>query len=71
AEISAWIVGPSRSIYVAAQKGILPPIFKKVNKNDVPVPLVMFQGVIVTIWAIILTLGGGGNNMSFMTSMSL
>ncbi|WP_298065632.1 amino acid permease, partial [uncultured Cetobacterium sp.] len=60
AEVSAWIVGPSRAMYVAAQKGILPPVFKKVNKNDVPVPLVMFQGVIVTIWAIVLTLGGGG-----------
>ncbi|MDX8336006.1 MULTISPECIES: glutamate:gamma-aminobutyrate antiporter [Cetobacterium] len=71
AEISAWIVGPSRAMYVAAQKGILPPVFKKVNKHDVPVPLVMFQGVVVTIWAIVLTLGGGGNNMSFMTSMSL
>lgn len=71
AEVSAWIVGPSRAMYVAAQKGILPPVFKKVNKNDVPVPLVMFQGVIVTIWAIVLTLGGGGNNMSFMTAMSL
>lgn len=71
AEISAWIVGPSRAMYVAAQKGILPPMFKKVNKHDVPVPLVMLQGVIVTIWAIVLTLGGGGNNMSFMTAMSL
>ncbi|WP_297597706.1 glutamate:gamma-aminobutyrate antiporter [uncultured Cetobacterium sp.] len=71
AEVSAWIVGPSRAMYVAAQRGILPPVFKKVNKHDVPVPLVMFQGIIVTIWAIILTLGGGGNNMSFMTAMSL
>lgn len=71
AEISSWIVGPSRAMYVAAQKGLLPPIFKKVNKHDVPVPLVMFQGIIVTIWAFVLTLGGGGNNMSFMTSMSL
>lgn len=71
AEISSWIVGPSKSIYVAAQKGILPPIFKKVNKNNVPISLVMFQGIIVTIWMIVLTLGGGSGNMSFMTSMSL
>lgn len=71
AEISSWIVGPSRAAYVTAQQGLIPPVFKKVNKNGVPVPLVMFQGVVVTIWAIVLTLGGGGNNMSFMTSMSL
>lgn len=71
AEISSWIVGPSRAVYVTAQQGLIPAVFKKVNKNDVPVALVMFQGVIVTIWCIVLTLGGGGNNMSFMTSMSL
>lgn len=71
AEVSAWVVGPTRGLYVAAQKGLLPGVFKKVNKHDVPVPLVMAQGVIVTIWCIILTLGGSGANMSFMTAMSL
>lgn len=71
AEVSAWVVGPSRAIYATAQQGLLPGIFKKVNKHDVPVPLVMFQGVIVTIWAAVLTLGGGGNNLSFITAMSV
>lgn len=71
AEVSAWIVGPSRAMFTVAQKGIIPPVFKKVNNNGVPVPLVMFQGVIVTIWAIVLTLGGGSSNMSFITSMSM
>ncbi|SJZ75165.1 glutamate:gamma-aminobutyrate antiporter, GGA family (TC 2.A.3.7.1) [Cetobacterium ceti] len=71
AEISSWVVGPSRAIYATAQKGLLPPIFKKVNKHGVPVPLVMFQGIIVTIWAAVLTLGGGGSNLSFLTAMSL
>ncbi|MGL5869549.1 glutamate:gamma-aminobutyrate antiporter [Clostridium chrysemydis] len=71
AEVSAWVVGPSRGMYVAAQKGILPAVFKKVNKHDVPTPLIMVQGVIVTIWAALLTFGGGGNNVSFLTAMSL
>lgn len=71
AEVSAWIVGPSRAMYTVAQKGIIPAAFKKVNSNGVPVPLVMFQGVIVTIWSIVLTLGGGSSNMSFMTAMSM
>lgn len=71
AEVSAWIVGPSRAMYTVAQKGVIPAVFKKVNSNGVPVPLVMFQGVIVTIWAVVLTLGGGSSNMSFMTAMSM
>lgn len=71
AEVSAWVVGPSRALYVTAKKGILPPIFKKVNKHDVPVPLIMVQGIIVTIWAAVLTFGGGGANISFLTAISL
>ncbi|MGL4571020.1 MAG: glutamate:gamma-aminobutyrate antiporter [Clostridium sp.] len=71
AEVSAWVVGPSRGLYVAAQKGILPTSMKKVNKHGVPVPLIMVQGVLVTIWAAVLTFGGGGNNVSFLTAMSL
>lgn len=31
----------------------------------------MVQGVVVTIWAAILTFGGGGNNLSFLTAISL
>lgn len=71
AEVSAWIVGPSRAMYTVAQKGIIPSVFKKVNKNGVPVPLVVLQGVVVSIWAIVLTLGGGSSNMSFITAISM
>lgn len=71
AEISAWIVGPSRGMYVTAQKGILPKSMNKVNKNGVPVHLVFFQLAITTVAVVVLTLGGGGNNMSFLVSMAL
>lgn len=70
-EVSSWVVGPSRGLYVAAEKGILPAPFKKVNKHNVPVPLILAQGILCTIWAAVLTFGGGGNNVSFLTAMSL
>lgn len=70
-EVSAWVVGPSRGMYAAAQKGILPKSLTETNKHDVPVRLVLVQGVIVTIWAAVLTFGGGGNNVSFLTAISL
>ncbi len=70
-EVSAWVVGPSRGMYIAAQKGILPKSLTKTNKHDVPVNLVFVQGIIVTIWAAVLTLGGGGDNVSFLTAISL
>lgn len=71
AEISSWIIGPARGMYSATQKGLLPPFFRKVNKNDVPINLIFVQGIIVTIWSAILTLGGGGNNLSFLVAISL
>ncbi len=71
AEIASWIVGPSRGMYVTAQKGILPQCLAKVNKNGVPVALVISQLVITTVALIILTNTGGGNNMSFLIALSL
>lgn len=72
AEIASWIVGPSRGMYVTAQKGILPAKFSKVNKNGVPVALVISQLVITTVALIVLTnTGGGGGNMSFLIALAL
>ncbi|MGL4722806.1 MAG: glutamate:gamma-aminobutyrate antiporter [Desulfovibrionaceae bacterium] len=72
AEISSWVVGPSKGMYAAAKSGLLPAKFAEVNKNDVPVFLIIVQGIIVSIWAAILTFaGGGGGNLSFMTAISM
>lgn len=71
AEIAAWIVGPSRGMYVTAQKGILPQGLNKVNKNGVPVALVIFQLSITTVALIVLTNTGGGSNLSFMIALTL
>ena len=71
AEISSWIIGPSRGMYVAAQKGLLPRSLRHLNKYGVPVPLLIVQAVIVTIWDAILTFGGGSDNVSFLVAISL
>lgn len=68
AEVSAWVVGHSEGMYVAAKKEYY---LTETNKNDVPVPLVLIQGLVVTIWAAVLTFGGGGNNVSFLIAISV
>ncbi|MEG2656876.1 MAG: glutamate:gamma-aminobutyrate antiporter [Clostridium sp.] len=70
-EVSAWVVGPSKGMYAAAKKGILPKALTKTNKHDVPINLILVQGIVVTIWAAVLTFSGGGSNVSFLTAMSL
>lgn len=71
AEIASWIVGPSRGMYVTAQKGILPQAFTKVNKQGVPVTLVVSQLALTSIALIVLTNTGGGGNMSFLIALAL
>lgn len=71
AEIASWIVGPSRGMFVAAQKGILPQRLAKVNKNGVPVALVITQLIITSIAIVVLTNTGGGGNMSFLIALAL
>jgi glutamate:GABA antiporter len=49
ASLSSWLVGPSKGLLAAAQAGDLPPLFRKVNKHDMPHGLLIFQGVLVSI----------------------
>ncbi|ENZ5590715.1 amino acid permease, partial [Enterococcus hirae] len=55
----------------AAKNGLLPKQMAKVNKYNVPTNIVLIQGIIVSIWAVVLTLGGGGANLSFFVAMAL
>lgn len=76
AEISAWIVGPSRALLDTAHDGILPPSFKKVNKHGVSVQTVVIQAVIVTVWDAVLCgsialSGGSSSSVGYLTAIGL
>lgn len=70
-EVSSWIVGPSRGMAAASERGLLPDRVRGLNKNGVPAHLVLVQGGFVTVWAAVLTFGGGGNNLSYIAAISL
>lgn len=76
AEISAWIVGPSRALLDTAHDGILPPSFKKVNKHGVSVKTVVIQAAIVTMWDAVLCgsialSGGSSSSVGYLTAIGL
>ena len=54
AEVNAWIVGPVKGLYATTNAGNLPPIFHKVNKHNVPVNLLFFQAIIVTLTSLVI-----------------
>lgn len=70
-EISAWIIGPVRGLYVTAKIGILPKFFDKLNKDSVPFRLVMMQGIFVSVIATLITLLGGSGNAAFKLAISM
>ena len=70
-EVAAWVSGPIKGLQKTAQDGLLPARFKKLNKNGISVSLVVTQGIIVSIWAALLTFGGTGGNLSFLLAMAL
>ncbi|MEN9344206.1 MAG: hypothetical protein RLZZ453_993 [Chlamydiota bacterium] len=51
--ISTWIIGPSKGLMVTAHQGDLPPFFQKVNKEKMPIVLLYFQAVLVTVLSLV------------------
>ena len=47
--VSTWAAGPSKGLLAAAQDGDLPPFLHKMSKNDMPIAMLIFQGIIVTL----------------------
>lgn len=70
-EVGSWIVGPSRALYITTERGLLPRHLLGLNTNNVPTRIILVQAIVVSVWTVILTLGGGGNNLSFLAAISL
>lgn len=51
--ISTWLVGPSKGLLATARHGILPPFLQKMNKKNMPVGIMVFQGIIVTLLSLV------------------
>ena len=51
--ISTWMLGPSEGVYAAEGSGELPPELHYVNKRHVPVAMLLAQGVLGTMFALL------------------
>ena len=56
AAASTWVIGPSRGLLLVGRKGFLPQRLQAVNRNDVQVPILIIQAIIVTILSIAFVL---------------
>lgn len=55
-QMSTWTAGPSKGLLAAAQDGDFPPILHKINKHNMPVGMLVFQGIIISTLALVFLL---------------
>lgn len=61
ASVVTWIAGPSRGLLAAARTGLMPPMLQKRNAHGVQEGILIPQGVIVTVLALLFVLIPNGN----------
>jgi amino acid transporter len=47
--MGAWLIGPLLSVATIARRGLLPPIFRRLNAHQVPAAVMVWQAVLITI----------------------
>lgn len=65
ASVITWIAGPSRGLLAAAETGLLPPKLQKRNKNGVQVNILIAQGAVVTLLALLFVIIPDGQTAFF------
>ncbi|MDF0479863.1 tyrosine-tyramine antiporter [Vagococcus sp. PNs007] len=48
-QLSAWVLGPSKSMIKVAEEGNLPPFFQKRNGNGIPINIVLVQATVISL----------------------
>nr|CRI42406.1 Uncharacterized transporter lpg1691 [Chlamydia pneumoniae] len=52
-ELNAWMFAGTKGLFISTQNDCLPRLFKKVNSKNVPTNLMLFQGIVVTIFTLL------------------
>ena len=56
AQISTWLIGPSKGILAGAKDGNLPKAFTKLNKSEMPVGILVIQALIGSAFSLVFLL---------------
>jgi amino acid transporter len=68
AHLTPWILGPAKGVAAVAQEGLAPARLGRVNRNDVPVPLLVVQGVGGSVFALLFLFVPSVNTSYWMLS---
>lgn len=68
AHLSPWILGPAKGMAAVAHDGGAPPSFGRTNAADVPVPLVVAQGIGGTVFSLVFLFAPNASTSYWMLS---
>lgn len=54
--VSAWVLGPAKGLLVATRDGSLPASFSKTSKGNIPVTILIWQGLIFSVLSSVFVL---------------
>ncbi|SHK29120.1 Amino acid transporter [Clostridium cavendishii DSM 21758] len=66
AQLSAWVLGPSKAMIKVAEDGNLPPVFQKRTKRGVPITFVLIQATVVSLVGVLYVIIPDVNSSFFM-----
>ncbi len=69
AQISTWLVGPSKGLLATARDGALPPALQKVNRAHMPVSILVAQGMVSTVFILLFLLVPNANSFYWILSV--
>ncbi|EPY12636.1 MULTISPECIES: tyrosine-tyramine antiporter [Paenibacillus] len=52
-QLSAWVLGPSKSMIKVAEDGNLPPFFQKRNGKGIPISFVLIQAIVISLVSVL------------------
>ncbi len=68
AHLTPWILGPAKGVAAVTREGLAPAGLGKVNRNDVPVTLLLIQGVGGSVFALLFLFVPSVNTSYWMLS---
>ena len=66
--ISTWLLGPAKGLYASERSGDLPPELHYVNKRHVPVAILVAQGIMGSLFALVFLFVPSINTSYWMLS---
>lgn len=52
-QLSAWVLGPSKSMIKVADEGNLPPFFQKRTEKNIPITFVLIQAIVISLVSVL------------------